>query len=143
MSKTKELFGFDVDKAYKEYKKRIGGRIKYVERIGGAMFDGNDVYDKNAFTAIATELINRKGLDFSDPSETAKWVVNYQSYGDFTTSQAEALKKHMEAQGQHLTVEQARAKSREISEYYEDLKKKGYSIEEAKKEISWVFFGSK
>lgn len=143
MSKIdKELWGVNIDKAYNEYKKRVKGRIKYVENtLGGGMYDGNATYDKETFRAV---LFERMGdTPELDPTAAAKLVVNYQSYGDFTVNQAEALKKHMETKGEHLTTEQARAKSKEISEYYEDLKKKGYSIEEAKKEISWVFFGSK
>lgn len=143
MSKIdKELWGVNIDRAYNEYKKRIKGRIKYVENtLGGAMYDGNAAYDKETFRAV---LFERMGdTPELDPGEAAKLVINYQSYGDFTTAQAEALRKHMETKGEHLTIKEARAKSREISEYYEDLKKKGYSIEEAKKEISWVFFGSK
>jgi hypothetical protein len=143
MSKIdKELWGVDVDRAYKEYKKRIKGRIKYVEdTLGGYMYDGNAAYDKETFRAV---LFNRMAdIPELDPSAAAKIVLNYQAYGDFTTNQAEALRRHMETKGEHLTTEQARAKSKEISEYYEDLKKKGYTVEEAKKEISWVFFGSK
>lgn len=143
MSKIdKELWGVDVDKAYNEYKKRIKGRIKYVEgTLGGGMYDGNATYDKETFRAVLFERMGDRPE--MNPAEAAKIVVNYQAYGDFTINQAEALKRHMETKGEHLTTEQARAKSREISEYYEDLRKKGYTVEEAKKEISWIFFGSK
>lgn len=144
MSKEqKELWGVDLDKAYSEYKKRLKGRIKYVEQtLGGTMYAGNQTYDKGEFEAVLfSRMEDTSGLS---AAEAAKLVVNYQSYGDFTYKQADALKRHVEkTTGQQITTEQARAKSREISDYYETLKKKGYSAEAAQKEISWIFFGSK
>ena len=169
MSKTEKImFGVDLDRAYAEYKKRLPGRIKYVERtLGGTMFDGNARYEKNYFKALAAELLNNKGLLKADPVETAKLVVHYQSYGDFSSQQAVALKHHLNNMdinqlpltqdernylSQHLdpmtgriklTTEQARTMSPILSRYYEDLKKQGLTAEEAKNEISWIFFGSK
>lgn len=145
MSNTKNLLGFNLDKAYGEYRKRISGRIKYVEStLGGAMYDGNAKYDKGTFAAIARELMGKNNILEATPGETAKLVINYQSYGDFTYQQAEALKAHYEATtGLKMSIQQARSKSREISDYYNKLKQQGYSIEEAKKEVSWIFFGSK
>lgn len=169
MSKTEKImFGVDLDKAYAEYKKRLPGRLKYVEKtLGGTMFDGNKRYDKNYFKALAAELLNNKGLLEANPAETAKLVVNYQAYGDFSSQQADALKHHLgnidinqlpltqeerNLLSQHLdpmtdriklTTEQARTLSPILSRYYEDLKKQGLTAEEAKNEISWIFFGSK
>lgn len=169
MSKTEKImFGVDLDKAYAEYKKRLPGRVKYVEStLGGTMFDGRTRYDKSYFKAVAAELLNNKGLLEADPAETAKIVVNYQAYGDFTSQQAEALNRHIshidinqlpltkeeyEILKDHidpmtgrikLTTEQARTLSPILSRYYNDLKKQGLTAEEAKNEISWIFFGSK
>lgn len=145
MSNIKDLLGFNLDRAYNEYKKRIRNRIKYVEQtLGGGMYDGNDPYTKQHFATVVRELMGRNGFDELEPGQAAKLAINYQSYGDFTTSQANALKAHFEeAHGLKLTTQQARARSKEISDYYNKLKAQGYTIEEAKKEISWIFFGSK
>lgn len=145
MSNIKDLLGFNLDRAYTEYKKRIKNRIKYIEQtLGGGMYDGNNLYSKQHFATVVRELMGRKGFDELEPGQAAKLAVNYQAYGDFNTNQANALKRHYEkAYDVKLTTEQARAKSKEISDYYKDLKAKGYTVKEAKKEISWIFFGSK
>lgn len=139
-----EVWGFDLDKAYNEYKKRLKGRIKHIENVGGLMYDGEGVYSKQEFHLHAIEELNKKDLLTATPSDVAKMVINYQSYGDFTYNQAEALQKHYnETHTDKISVKEARAKATEISNYYHDLIEKGVSIKQAKKEISWVFFGSK
>lgn len=145
MSNTKDWFGFNLDRAYNEYKKRIRNRVKYVENtLGGSMYDGNEPYTKTHFATVVHELMGRSNLDELEPSQAAKLAITYQSYGDFSTQQAKALQAHYaETHGIQLTPQQARAKSKEISDYYNQLKQQGYSVEEAQKEISWIFFGSK
>lgn len=147
-----QLWGFNVKEAYAEYRNKVGGKIKSVENKGGAMYDGNTRYTKEDFTMIAVEMKNRKGLDFVEPKEIAKLVVEYQAYGDFTNEQASALQKfYNETHETKISLKSARAKAREISDFYKAEKERlineeGLTVKEAveaaKKTISQVYFGS-
>lgn len=153
------VYGFDVDAAYKNYLKRIKKRIAHINNLGEDMFDGNVAYDKSQFTLVAVDLAARHDMDPTQikPDEITTHVINYQTYGNFQSSQAKALKRYLkEVNGRivlddgsvveinpNASVDEIRAKGgKVISEVYKALKAKGMTIKEAQRTISNVFFGS-
>lgn len=151
MASDKELWGFNTNTAYNEYKKRLKGRIRSIENKGGTMYDGNAIYSKKDFIMVAVEMKNNKGLAFAEPQEIAKLVVDYQSYGNFTKEQAAILQEHYnKTHADKIDIRSARAKAAEISDFYraerDRLIAEGKTWDEAmyaaKKTVSQVYFGS-
>lgn len=148
----KELWGFNVDEAYAQYRNKLSGKMRSIENKGGGMYDGNAYYTKDEFLEKAMDIKNKKDLDFVESGEMAKLVVEYQAYGSFTKEQAAILQEYYNRTHEFkIDVKAARAKAAEISDFYEAerdrlIEKEGLTFKEAvakaKKTVSQVYFGS-